>query len=957
MFTFIIQKILNKKWLISCMLIGTLLLIAVACCNPMYTAAALQKMLTDELESQMEETNEYPAVATVSGTLSNSRLAAYSSELFTDPYTAADKLSSLYEKETLNTITSFETADLTASLIEKRDGFSSAKVTVDNMLGFSDHIEIMYGSMFTDNVETMTVTDSETGDESEAAVYEAVISESMLISTKLVVGDILSVKLNNNDGQQIYIKITGVFTSKDDEDSYWVRDALDYDADFFISDNVFKDVFMQENMITSVTAFYYAVFDYTAIKTDEINSFISTDNIIRKDCKDNGLYTGKFNYEEPFTTYRDGSTKVTVTMWIFQIPVLILLCVFIFMVSNQIISIEQSEIAMLKSRGVSKKQLILSYFGQGGLISAVGLLIGLPLGYLFCVAFGATRSFMEFSIRTTIEVHFTLISFLYALIAAAVAAIIMTLPVFKYANFSIVEQKTNKKKKKKPLWQTVFLDFILLVISLYGLYSFYNQQDVIIKKINNGGTLDPLLYFSSTVFILATALILLRILPLVVKLVYKIGRKKWKPASFAAFMQITKNIRSQSFIIVFLVLTLALGIFNATTARSINDNEEIRLTYDNGATVVMQENWVDNSAAIKLGLEGNDTIEYKEPDYNAYTELASKVNSLTRVVVDDHATVSNGNQTINNSTTFMAITTDEFGQTAYMPDNVTKFHWYYYLNALAEDPYGAIISRNYAELTGIGVGDEFTVYRNDGIGQNMPMLTLTVSAIVDAWPGYESKILSTASDGSESYLDHYLVVCNFYTAKKTYGVEPYQIWINADDTQPVYDFAEETGKTYTTFVDSTVQTEEIKEQPFFQVTSGMLTITFVVVLVMSMIGFLIYWITSIKSRELMFGIYRAMGMSMKEIITMLVFEHLFGSVIPIIYGVFVGLIGAKLFVPLIQLAYSPTYSTIEAMVITSASDMVRIGLCVLLMLIICFVLLGRILSGMKIAQALKLGED
>jgi putative ABC transport system permease protein len=839
--------------------------------------------------------------------------------------------------------------------VENRDGFSYAKVTIDNMLGLSDHIDIMYGSSFSDDSETITVSDGES--ETEGVVYECIISESMLISTKLVVGDVLTTKLTTNEGKPIYLKIVGVFEANDADDTYWVRDALDYNEDFFVSDNVFKDVFMQDDMTTSVTAYYYAVFDYTKIKTDEINSFISTDNLIREDSKNNGLYSYKFNYEEAFTNYRSGSTKVTVTMWIFQIPILILLCVFIFMVSNQIISIEQGEIAMLKSRGVSKKQLILAYLGQGGIISAIGLIIGFPLGYLFCVAFGSTRSFMEFSVRTTIEVEFTLASFIYAFIAAALAAVIMTLPVLKYANFSIVEQKTNKKKKKKPLWQKIFLDFILLVVSLYGLYSFYNQQDVIIEKINNGGTLDPLLYFSSTVFIFAAALILLRILPFISKLVFRIGQKKWKPASYAAFMQINKNLRNQGFIIVFLVLTLALGIFNATTARSINDNEEIRLTYDNGAVVVMQEKWVDNSAAVKLGLQGNDTLKYTEPDYTVYSELASEVNSMTKVVVDEYAGVSNGTQTISNSTTFMAITTDEFGRTAYMPDNATKFHWYYYLNALAEDAYGAIISRNYAELTGLGVGDEFTVYRNDGLGQNMSQLKLTVSAIVDAWPGYESKVLSTASDGSESYLDHYLVVCNFYTAKKTYGVEPYQIWVNADDTQVVYDFAEANGKTYKTFVDASVETEEIKEQPFFQVTSGMLTITFVVVLVMSMIGFLIYWITSIKSRELMFGIYRAMGMSMKEIITMLVFEHLFGSVIPIIYGVFVGIIGAKLFVPLIQLAYSPTYSTIEAMVITSASDMVRIGLCVLLMLIICFVLLGRILSRMKIAQALKLGED
>ena len=75
MFRFIIQKIINKKWLIFCLLIGSMLLIAISCCNPMYTSAALQKMLTDELDSQMNKTGTYPAIAKLSGTINKNQFS------------------------------------------------------------------------------------------------------------------------------------------------------------------------------------------------------------------------------------------------------------------------------------------------------------------------------------------------------------------------------------------------------------------------------------------------------------------------------------------------------------------------------------------------------------------------------------------------------------------------------------------------------------------------------------------------------------------------------------------------------------------------------------------------------------------------------------------------------------------------------------------------------------------
>jgi putative ABC transport system permease protein len=143
----------------------------------------------------------------------------------------------------------------------------------------------------------------------------------------------------------------------------------------------------------------------------------------------------------------------------------------------------------------------------------------------------------------------------------------------------------------------------------------------------------------------------------------------------------------------------------------------------------------------------------------------------------------------------------------------------------------------------------------------------------------------------------------------------------------------------------------------FQGTNGILTIGFIIVLVLCCAGFLIYWILSIQSRTLQFGIYRAMGMSQGEVLSMLINEQFFISGISIAAGVLVGLVSSKLFVPLIQIAYSASDKVIPLEIISSTSDFIRLGSVIGIMLVICMVILGMLISKIRISQALKLGED
>jgi putative ABC transport system permease protein len=184
------------------------------------------------------------------------------------------------------------------------------------------------------------------------------------------------------------------------------------------------------------------------------------------------------------------------------------------------------------------------------------------------------------------------------------------------------------------------------------------------------------------------------------------------------------------------------------------------------------------------------------------------------------------------------------------------------------------------------------------------------------------------------------------------------VWIKAEDeTDFIYDFAAKTGTKFTFFRDKSAELIDLKNDPIFQGTNGILTLGFTIVLILCCVGFLIYWILSIKSRTLLLGIFRAMGMYMREIIAMLINEQIFISGLSIAMGIGIGLLASRLYIPLVQIAYSSIDTVIPLEIISQPSDMARLLTVVAVMVVLCMVILGMLISKIKISQALKLGED
>ena len=934
MLKFVLRKMLNKKWMVLALLIGNILLVSITAGNPMYTQAVLQRTLTQSLQDYLTENNAYPGLAlmrTNGRTKDPAVMKAYAREAqgFSEAF-------GLPERDSF----SFRSLNSSKAVLEvERSDYTQQYISLAAMDNMPEHSAMTAGRMYSGTIGA-------------DGVVEAVVSRKALIQLNLMLDEVMVFpQVKTPAGEPVRVRVVGVFTNSSDEDLYWVQAPSRYTTDLFIHPDVFTEYFMtpgEDGQLTyAVEGAWYSMLDYTAMRSADAERLLATAK--GYDAKVNTLTSRVYydHFTETLEGYMQTAQKVNVTLWVLQAPIFALLASFIFMVSRQMMDMEQSEIAVVKSRGAGKSQIFTIYLIQSVIIAVLAVAAGLPLGYLLCQVIGSANAFLEFVSRGALPVEMTKDALLFSGAGVLLSVLAMILPAMRHAKATIVGAKRKKQRKgSMPMWQKLGLDVILLGVALYGLYNFNAQQDELAARVIAGGSLDPLLFLSTSLFMVGAGLLAVRIVPMIVWVIFRLFRRVWSPAMYASFLHVLRS-KDQGFIMVFLIMTIALGVFNAQAARTINQNAEENLYYNTGADMVVQEAWRSDYSIYT----NTKDVTYEEPDIGRYEALEG-AESIAKVYVYGGASVSVKSGSIKDAK-LMAINTKTFGETAWFDETLLDVHWYHYLNAISQDSRAMLVSSNFRDKHGCKLGDTISVTGPDGAMQRGVLY-----GFVDYFPGFAPFSYVTGSDGMTRETENYLVVANLSQIQSSWGVLPYQIWIkNRDDSGYLYEFIEEQGVRLTTLKDSAAMLVEIKNDPVLQGTNGILTVGFIVVLLLCSVGFLIYWILSIRSRSLQFGIFRAMGMSMREVLSMLVNEQVFISGSAIAVGALVGNLASRLYMPLIQLAYAASDNALPLEVVNLPEDNVRLFAVIGMVMLICMVVLGAMISRLKIAQALKLGED
>lgn len=924
-------KMWHKKWMNISLLLGCILLVATVVSFPIYREAAYNRMLQDEFVNHIEEKGKWPTYLFMTvnskkdkGGATISKMENLLSDIYTD----------MRVKE-YQTICYYHFNGAQFNSLMKRNDNASITVKLSGMSDIEKHARMLSGEMF-----------SEKGI-NENGEIEVVVSQATLVTNNLLVGEVFETDaILDENKKPVRVVIKGVFDAEDTNDFYWQVHPDRTITDLYMNMDLFRSMFTGENAGRyTLSISYYALIDYESITSDNVRNLLNRTNYYAEESSFKSVIKN-VQYVSLLEDYLDKETRISATLMILQVPVLVMLTAFLFMISGQMYEMERNEISVIKSRGSSGGQIFRLYLYQGFCITLVGTAIGMPLGAIMARILGATRNFLEFDLSEKLDVTYTVEAMFYALGAMLLCLISITLPAIKHSKVSIVNLKQQKAVKKKTLWEKLYLDVILILASLYGYYSFHKNANVALE-VSSGKNLDPLLYISSSLFILGAGLLFLRIQPFLVRLIYQCGKKKWKPATHVSFMDNIKNGRKQQLIMLFLILTVSLGMYHATVARTILQNAIKNTEYLTGSDVIIKEVWKTVTD------EQSSKVEYIVPDYSKYAGI-DFANSYTKVIYDPSSYIyaeKNDRQPL----TIMAINTKEFGEATSIDRSLLEKQYYAYLNDLAVADNGVLVSRNFNTKLGYKEGDSVYYYLSTG-----KALSGKIVGFFDYWPGYLPSTTALNSDGSAYEKDNYCVVTHYDYVVTKAGTTPYEVWIDLkDDVEPieVYNWITENGVNLRKYENRISNIDKTMEDPLLQGTNGVLTMGFVVTIVLCAVGYLIYWIMSIKERELMFGVLRATGLHKSEIFQMLINEQIFCGLFSVWAGVGIGKLTSGLFVPILQEAYASKNQALPMKLITDASDMIRLyGVIAFVMLLALAVLLILVLR-MNVTKALKLGEE
>ncbi|HMP43346.1 MAG TPA: ABC transporter permease, partial [Roseiflexaceae bacterium] len=498
---------------------------------------------------------------------------------------------------------------------------------------------------------------------------------------------------------------------------------------------------------------------------------------------------------EALALYQRESAALTLQLFVFSIPILALVLYFVALVAGLLVARQQSEIALLKSRGVRDSQIVGMSIIEWLILGAIALGIGPQIGMLFAGLMGRTRSFLQLGeSETSLALTLTWENGRFALAAVIVTIIAGLLPVLRATRRTLAdEQRQAARVLQPPLWQRLYLDILLLVPPLYGIYQLRTSGGL---QFGGGGAdplSNPLLMLVPVFFCFAAGLIAVRLIPLLLGLLARLAARPSWVVPLVALRTLARQPGAYRGPLLLLILTLSLAAYTASMAATMDDALRRAVTYQVGAATQLIE--------TGLSTEQQNNQPGQQPGQQPRNNIADEPRFLF-IPVQDHLDVA-GIEAVARVGSYQAITQlgganrpvqlvgidrldlpkviEEFDRTWAAGESLGAL-----MNLLARYPDGAIVSRDMLSR-GVAIGDALPMQLQ--LFGDQRQVTFRIIAAVDLWPGYYPQ------DGP-------IVVTNLnYLFDSMGGQYPYDVWIKRDPAADLDTLATEVRRLGFTLVD------------------------------------------------------------------------------------------------------------------------------------------------------------
>ncbi|MCB0063938.1 MAG: FtsX-like permease family protein, partial [Caldilineaceae bacterium] len=519
---------------------------------------------------------------------------------------------------------------------------------------------------------------------------------------------------------------------------------------------------------------------------------------------------------------------------------------------------------------------------------------------------------------------------------------------------------------KPPWWQRAWLDILLLIPAGYGAYLLQQQGTIADVGGTNAGDpfANPLLFLVPALGAFALTLFILRILPLIMKLIAWFAGLTNSVGFLLATRYLSRDPGFYTTPLVLLILTLSLSSFTASLAQTLDNHLYDQSYYRTGADVRLVELGRSNdTGGGGLGAAGADsggtTTSTSGTAASGAATTADTGPSWVFLPVSEHLRVPSilGATRVGDfgasvqvqgswkESTFYGIDRVDFPKAAYWRRDFAPASLGALMNALAVAPDGVLMQREFMQENSIRVGDAIQV-RVSAYSQRADM-SMKVVGELDYFPTWYED-------------DPPLLVGNLdYLFEQIGGEMPYDVWVrtvpNANFDQMIVDLRA-LDFSILDWQSSTIRIATEQEKPERQGLFGVLSVGFLAAALLTVLGFLLYALFSFRRRFIELGTLRAMGLSPFQMTTFLAWELAFLILLGLLAGTFLGALISEVFIPYLQVGANAQATTPPFHVEIAWEAIMRIYALFGTLFVVALSVLAVSLLRMRIFQAIKLGE-
>ncbi|MCI0396441.1 MAG: FtsX-like permease family protein [Chloroflexi bacterium] len=813
--------------------------------------------------------------------------------------------------------------------------------------GLQDHIQLVEGRF-------------PESQEDSAGALEVMVSRETAGQLGLQVGEEYVLFAAGQEGAQIPVRIAGVWQATDPADPFWFYQPEAFSEVLLTSEEAFVHQVVPALETPVATAVWYQVFDGSRVRPASVSALLEGVAVV--EARVTALLNNATLDVSPVAALGDygrAARLLTLTLTVFSLPVVGLVLYFISLVAGMVVSRGQGEIAVLRSRGATRWQILGVYALEGALIGGMGLVGGLLLGERLAQLMGRARTFLDPALLAGDNAG-PLVTVLsptalgYGLLGVALALLALLIPAFASAGYTIVTLRWQQARALlAPLWQRYFLDFFLLLPPLYGWYQLDRQGAIGLLDRGNDPFTNPLLFLVPALFCFALGLFLVRLFPWLMRGLAWLAA--WLPGvtPLLVLRQLARSAVLYTGPLLLLTLTVSLATFTASMAVTLNDHLAEWVYYQVGADLNLAELGENTEESEQPALPGQEQFaddaasDEEEPRwlFLPVTDHLRVPGVKAAARVGDYSATANigGRQ---QSGHLLGVDRADFTAVAYYrPDFAANESLGGLMNRLAVRRDHILVSRDFLDRHGLQVGDSLRL--TVGAADEFADVEFTIAGALDLFP------TQYPQEGP------FFVANLDYIHEGLGGTFPYNVWLATDPTVPsdsIVDGVRELGLVVVTAADARATIAAEQNRPERQGLFGLLSVGFLAAAGLTVLGFLVYTVVSFRRRFIELGMLRAVGLSLGQMAVYLAGEQTLLILAGTGLGTALGVLVSALFIPYFQVGAGKTAQVPPFVVQIAWGQLETIYTLFALMFIVALMALVALLVRMKLFEAVKLGE-